>query len=249
MTACSRNLQRAGQHCRTGDPRAECRGERCGLFSHCAPATTNLDAYEAYLLGMYQDSATDRITAPVNARVIETFEPAVALDPGFALAHARLSIGTPSDTCSATTVPSPGFDRPALCRDGARSAAGSRDWSYGAGQLSLCSHRVRGCTERVRFGTTRWSRRQRFARQDRRAQRWQGQWDRAIESFTRALGLDSLSPELERDLAATLFHNRHYDHAILHFDLSIAGAPGQLVPTGRRHGRRLSGAGRCQPRA
>ena len=56
------------------------------------PPTTNLDAYQAYLLGVYQDSATDRITGPVNAHVIEAFERAVSLDPAFALAHARLSI-------------------------------------------------------------------------------------------------------------------------------------------------------------
>ena len=61
------------------------------------------------------------------------------------------------------------------------------------------------------------------------ALRRQGQWDRAIDSFTRALDLDPLSPELERELAATLFFNRQYDQAIRHFDLSIAGAPNQVV--------------------
>ena len=61
------------------------------------------------------------------------------------------------------------------------------------------------------------------------ALRRQGQWDRAIDSYTRALDLDPLSPELERELAATLFFNRQYDQAIRHFDLSIAGAPNQVV--------------------
>ena len=54
--------------------------------------TRSLDAYEAYLRGVALDSAPDRGTSYEETEVIvRMFERAVALDPQFALAHARLA--------------------------------------------------------------------------------------------------------------------------------------------------------------
>ncbi len=198
--------------------------------SALAPPTTNLDAYQAYLLGVYQDSATDRITGPVNAHVIEAFERAVSLDPAFALAHARLSIAHSNRYVL-------GHDRTESRLTSARRSA---ETAIALQPLLSVGHTALGVFHYARTayadalsefdlaeraGPADSDLRRRIAAALRR----QGQWDRAIDSFTRALGLDPLSPELERELASTLFHNRHYDQAIRHFDLSIAGAPNQVV--------------------
>jgi len=56
-----------------------------------ARPTTNLEAYQAYLRGVHDDTGADRVTGSVARSVTQSFEKAVALDPAFALAHARLS--------------------------------------------------------------------------------------------------------------------------------------------------------------
>jgi non-specific serine/threonine protein kinase len=53
-----------------------------------APPTGNLEAYDAYLRGRFQ---LHRVTIPERLEAIPFLERAIALDPGFALAHAALA--------------------------------------------------------------------------------------------------------------------------------------------------------------
>ena len=193
------------------------------------PPTTNLDAYQAYLLGVYQDSASDRITDPENARVIQTFERVVALDPGFALAHARLSIGYSLRYLL-------GYDRAEARIDLARRSA---EVALGLQPGLAMGHTAMGSYHYARAEYDEALREFELAQRSAPAdsyllvriaslQRRRGQLDQAVASYTRALDLDPLSAENQRNLAATFFNNRQYDNAISHFDLSIAGAPGQL---------------------
>ena len=56
-----------------------------------APPTRNPEAYQAYLRGLYLDGAPNRAADEGQRLIAQMFERAVELDPGFALAHARLS--------------------------------------------------------------------------------------------------------------------------------------------------------------
>ena len=56
-----------------------------------APPTRNPEAYQAYLRGLYLDGAPIRAADEGQRLIAQMFERAVELDPGFALAHARLS--------------------------------------------------------------------------------------------------------------------------------------------------------------
>ncbi|HKG94824.1 MAG TPA: hypothetical protein VKA84_23115, partial [Gemmatimonadaceae bacterium] len=54
------------------------------------PPTQSLDAYDAYLRGLA--NAAQRYSPPALAAAVRAFERAVALDPNFAAAHARLAL-------------------------------------------------------------------------------------------------------------------------------------------------------------
>ena len=54
-----------------------------------APPTSSLDAYQAFMLGRYEQR---RYQLPSLATAIEQFRRAIALDPGFADAHANLAL-------------------------------------------------------------------------------------------------------------------------------------------------------------
>ena len=195
------------------------------------PPTTNLDAYQAYLRGVSQDSDTDRITDPSNARVIEMFERVVALDPAFALAHARLSIL---------------FLRYVLGYDRTRRAL---TWPEGL-------QRRRSAFSQVsRWGIRRWApsttplghealREFELAQRSAPADSYlhvriggsttAGQLDQAVASFTRAFDLDPLSAETQRNLAATLFTNRQDDKPSAILTCRSPGIRSKSMPTGRR---------------
>ena len=55
------------------------------------PPTRNPEAYQAYLRGLYLDGTPSRAIGEGPRLIAQMFERAVELDPGFALAHARLS--------------------------------------------------------------------------------------------------------------------------------------------------------------
>ena len=56
-----------------------------------SPGTVNLDAYDAYLLGLRHLNAIDRWRPDETKKARDAFEKAVALDPKFAKAHAGLA--------------------------------------------------------------------------------------------------------------------------------------------------------------
>ncbi|MFN2563660.1 MAG: protein kinase [Gemmatimonadaceae bacterium] len=63
-----------------------------GRGVNAPPPTTNLAAYDAYLRGLAHSAGPNRFSAPARRAAIEAFEQAVALDPRFAAAHARLAM-------------------------------------------------------------------------------------------------------------------------------------------------------------
>ena len=195
-----------------------------------ARPTENIEAYQAYLRGVHSDAGVDRITESVTRRTAEMFEQAVALDPRFALAHARLS-----QTYS--NLYRLGLDRSEERLAKARRAAEQA--------LALQPTLPRG---HVSLGAYHYSRMdydaalREFAIAQRALQgdsdvqalvaaahRRQGRFEEALADYERAMELNPRSAELPRERASTNVNLRRYAEAIRLYDVSIGVAPHQVL--------------------
>jgi tetratricopeptide (TPR) repeat protein len=194
-----------------------------------AQPTSNMEAYQAYLQGVHLDAGADRISGSVSRRVAESFERAVALDPSFALAHARLSEAysnryrfgrdrSPERIARARAE----VDRalalqPNLAR--AHMALGiyhySRsEYDEALRELEIAARDLPGDPD-VPFWIASVYRRQ-------------GRWEESAVEEKRALELDPQSRELPRDIGDTFAMLRQYSEALVYFDRAIAAAPNQI---------------------
>jgi TolB-like protein/Flp pilus assembly protein TadD len=195
-----------------------------------ARPTENLEAYQAYLRGVHYDAGVDRITQSVTRLVAEMFEQAVALDPRFALAHARLSQAY-------SNLYLLGYDRSeerlAKARHAAEQALALQptlpnghfafgsyyysrlDYDAALKEFAIAQREMPGDSDlHARVAATH---------------RRQGRFEDALADFERATELNPRSAELPRERAGTNVNLRRYAEAIRQYDVSIAVAPHQAL--------------------
>jgi TolB-like protein/class 3 adenylate cyclase len=188
--------------------------------------TTNAEAYDLYLKSeaLARQPSVDHET---QFRMQTLLEQAVALDPGFALAHARLSRVH-------TTLYWFGIDTTARRRDLAKAAAetalrlqpdlaeghlamgmyfyqGFRDYERAMQEFSEALNRAPNSAEIVAYIGF--------------VQRRRGQWDGSIASLGRAIELDPRDPSMLTDLAQTYLALRQYGKAVALYEKAAALAP------------------------
>jgi TolB-like protein/Flp pilus assembly protein TadD len=193
-------------------------------------ATKNVEAYEAYLRGIDYRSRPDNVTSTGARQIVESFERAVALDPRFGMAQARLS-------SAHSMLYRLGIDvsdtRLAKAKAGAESARdllpdspwvhlalgnyyyARNDYALALDEFVAAQKGMPGSSEvYALLGYT---------------QRRQGRIEDALGSFQRAAELDPRSSNAMRDIAFADALLRRYDEAIRYDDRAIALDPNQVI--------------------
>ena len=191
--------------------------------------TENLEAYQAYLRGLDYAGHPD-YSRRVFQLAAEMFERAVALDPGFALAHARLSH-------SHSRIYWFGFDGSEARMEAARAAVdralalapalaeahvamgyvhyyGSRDYESALKEFTL-AERARPSDPDVLAATGYILRRQ-------------GRFEQAAAKLREALELNPRDAGLARELGVTYINLRRWQEAERSYDRSISLRPDQV---------------------
>jgi serine/threonine-protein kinase len=190
--------------------------------------TQSLDAYRAYLRGIYYDQRPDYSVENLQ-REVEAFERAVELDPRFALAHAELARAH-------SMVHFQGHDlsreRIALARSAAERALelapespgvhlavgyfhymAELDYPRALAELAIAEEGMPGSAEiLVAKGYVL---------------RRTGSWNEALLYFERGFTLSPRDATLASELAETLQALRRYPEALRYYDLSIDLDPAQ----------------------
>jgi tetratricopeptide (TPR) repeat protein len=203
-------------------------GKERGLLA--ARPTSNLAAYDAYLRGLEIQKAGGQ---GAQRRALAQYEQAVALDPGFALAWARLSLShTGIYAGVAPSLPEAEAARKAAER--ALELAPSMPEGHRA--LGAYYNRVRGDPEKA---LEVFARGLKLAPDDAallrglgNAERAQGRWQEALTHLRRARELDPRSPEGERALGYTLLLLRRTGEAREASDRGLVLAPANLLLIG-----------------
>lgn len=192
-----------------------------------ARPTSNLAAYDAYLRGLEIQKAGG---LGAQRRGAAQYEQAVALDPGFALAWARLSISHTAIYAAGA----PSRQEAVAARKAAERAmelAPSLPEGYRA--LGVYYTRVRNEPDKA---IEAFARGLSFAPDDApllrglgAAERAQGRWDEALAHQRRARELDPRSPEGERALGYTLLLLRRTGEARQASDRGLVLAPANVV--------------------
>jgi TolB-like protein/Flp pilus assembly protein TadD len=204
-------------------------------------ATTNLQAYQAYLRGIDAASAGDSISRSGSQLSVESFEQAVALDPGFAIAHARLSSAHSTFFRLGYDMTDARLASALASAERARELQPDLPWTHLAlgsyyyardeydqarREFLLAQRAIPGASEvHARLGNTA---------------RRQGRFDEALSFGQRAAELDPRSAREFRDIGMTLGALRRYEEAIGYEDRSIALDPNQLIPYWEKTGSQLN---------
>ncbi len=203
-------------------------GKERGLLT--ARPTSNLAAYDAYLKGL--EIEKEGFSPATRRRALAQYEQAVALDPGFALAWARLSTSHSAGHRNRGGPPSP------QDADGAKKAAErAMELAPGmpGGHVALGSYYlwVKNDPEKASEAYTRGLK---LAPDDAfllrglaRAERDLGRWEEAVAHLRRARELDPRSWEGERQLGNTLIRLRRTGDAREAIDRGLALAPANLT--------------------
>ena len=203
-------------------------GKERGLLT--ARPTSNLAAYDAYLKGL--EIEKEGFSPTTRRRALAQYEQAVALDPGFALAWARLSTSHSAGHRNRGGPPSP------QDADGAKKAAErAMELAPGmpGGHVALGSYYlwVKNDPEKASEAYTRGLK---LAPDDAfllrglaRAERDLGRWEEAVAHLRRARELDPRSWEGERQLGNTLIRLRRTGDAREAIDRGLALAPANLT--------------------
>jgi TolB-like protein/tetratricopeptide (TPR) repeat protein len=193
-----------------------------------ASPTSNLAAYDAYLRG--QEIEKEGAGPATRRRAAAQYEQAVALDPGFALAWARLSashseiyrVGVPSTK-----------DADAARRAAERALELAPNLAEAHGALGEY-HRIIGRDPEKAIEA--YARGLSFAPDDAfllqlsaRAERGRGRWEQALARLTRARDLDPRSWESERILGETLLWLRRSRDAREAYSRGLALAPANFA--------------------
>ena len=204
-------------------------GRRLPFRSGIEQTTANVDAYQAYLRGLHHDSGPDRISDKNTSLVAQMFQRAVAIDPGFAVAHARLSIAY-------STRYRLGYDRTderlqAARREAeqARALSPGSAWSdVATGYFDYANGDYARAIEALEKAATRLGGEVQVFRGLGAVRRRSGQVRESLADYKRALEVDPRSEDLHREIASTYALIREYPQAIRSFDQSISLGPDQV---------------------
>ncbi|HEX2338839.1 MAG TPA: protein kinase [Vicinamibacterales bacterium] len=187
--------------------------------------TENLEAYHAYLKGIYHRQQPSDDNA--QAEAIRSFEQAVAQDPGFALAWSELSL-VRSARYNTGVDRSPKAREQAL--EGARMALRLKP-DLTKAHLALASYRYQIERDYEAALAEVETARQQLPNSSEVLellgiiQRRQGRWEASSANLSRALELDPRSPRIVDGLAINCMSTRNYPKAVEYFEQTRALDP------------------------
>jgi len=190
--------------------------------------TQNLAAYDAFLKGEEAWNSTG-VDTPSLRRQLGFYEQAVALDPGFAQAWARVS--WVNSILYGVSTPTPALaERARQAAEKASALAPSRPEGY----LALGAYE-RWVSKDFSRALEQYAKGQRVAPGNAdllhgtaRAEQGLGRWDAAVEHFRQAERLDPRSAFKIADLGDALLRLRRYPEARAALDRGLALAPANL---------------------
>jgi TolB-like protein/tetratricopeptide (TPR) repeat protein len=192
--------------------------------------TENLAAYDAFLKGEEASEGMAAGDPPSLRKALGFYEQAVALDPGFAQAWARVSIA--SAVLRANSVPVPQLAERA--KQAAEKAAGLAP-NRPEGYLALGNYQRSVATDNDR-ALEQYSKAQRLAPDNAEilsslavTENALGRWDACLEHLKQAERLDPRSVVTLRRLGSVLLRLRRYTEAREVFDRGLALAPASLI--------------------
>jgi tetratricopeptide (TPR) repeat protein len=192
--------------------------------------TQNLAAYEAFLKGEEASNSLAVADPPSLRKALGFYDQAVALDPGFAQAWARVSHA--NTLLYANTIPAPALaERARQAGEKAVALAPTRPEAY----LALGSYE-RLVSLNYNRALEQYARGLRVAPGDASllggtalAEQALGRWDAAVEQFRQAERLDPRSAATMRRLGEALLGLRRYPEAREALDRGLALAPPNLA--------------------
>jgi TolB-like protein/cytochrome c-type biogenesis protein CcmH/NrfG len=191
--------------------------------------TDNLAAYDAFLKGDEASKGMAASDSPSLREALGFYEQAVALDPNFAQAWARISMASSNLYFNSTPTPQLA-ERAKLAAEKALALAPDRPEVYAA----LANYEVY-VTLDFRRALEQYAKGQRLAPSDAEilsgialAEESLGRWDAAVEHFSQAERLDPRSVVTLRRLGQALLWLRRYQEARETFDRGLALAPANL---------------------
>jgi TolB-like protein/Flp pilus assembly protein TadD len=191
--------------------------------------TENLAAYDAFLKGEETSKGMAASDAPSLRKALGFYEQAVALDPNFAQAWARISMASSSLYFNSTPTPQLA-ERAKLAAGKAQALAPDRPEVYAA----LVNYEVYVTLDFSR-ALEHYAKGQRLAPSDAEilsgialAEESLGRWDAAVEHFRQAERLDPRSVITLRRLGQALLWLRSYTGALEALDRGLALAPANL---------------------
>ena len=192
--------------------------------------TENLAAYDAFLKGEAASNALASTDPPSLRKALGFYDQAVALDPTFAQAWAR--VGVASSLLYANSAPTPGFsERARVAADKAVALAPTRPDGYVA--LSYYQRVVAGdpiaaretCAKGLRFAPNDVALLSAAAAAEQAA----GHWDAALQLARDAERLDPRSISAIRRIGMLLCRMRRYGESREFLDRVLALAPSDLL--------------------
>ncbi|MCK5376820.1 MAG: hypothetical protein KAJ97_07050, partial [Acidobacteria bacterium] len=193
--------------------------------------TENLAAYDAFLQAEQVQREEGGLALVVARRAVELYERAVALDPGFALAWARLSsaysaayhFGEPTAAGAEATRRAAERALELAPRLPESRVAMAQYWRWVAEDNERAIEQIRLALERAPHNAglladLAWSERQ------------EGRWENALKLYERAAVLDPLSPLILFHRGVTLLGLRRYREAHEAMDRACALEPTNLAP-------------------
>jgi len=188
--------------------------------------TENLEAYQAYLRGMYGQNSSD-FSEPIRRRIIEDFRGAVDLDPEFALAYAALTHAQSFyyrlgyDLTEARRTMARGAYERALALDqdspevlyhtGYYHYYVEQDYEAALSNFLAASKAEPNNSEILAATAYIWRR--------------QGEFEEGIERLERAFELSPRHPQLPAHIGEFAQQMRDYPKSVEYFDIAIAVAP------------------------
>ena len=197
--------------------------------------TGNLPAYEAFLKGEQASGGMSKGDPPSLRKALGFYEQAVALDPRFAQAWAR--IAEANSTLYFNSTPSPEIsERARRAAETAISLAPNDPESYSAmgtyKRLVLRDYRL--AQEQFARGRSLAPGNAELMREGAAVERSLGQWNAALEHLRAAQRLDPRSVAVHRDLGKVLLFLRRYPEARQAVDAGLALSPDNLALIERR---------------
>ncbi len=191
--------------------------------------TQNLAAYDAFLKGEGASNSLGANDPPSLRKALAFYDQAVALDPNFAQAWARVS--NANSLLYSNSAPTPAFaERARQAAEKAGSLAPGRPEGYQAfGTYErLVSHDYNRALEQYEKGLRVAPGDASLLRATALAEQGLGRWDAAVEHFRRAERLDPRSVGNLTTLGSTLVRQRRYSEGREALDRGLAIAPANL---------------------